>query len=204
ILDKVNPDMVLVNYPDDRMLEFLEFKFYSRLVPVKGFDILLKAFARTDFGGRKVYLMIAGDGKERRSIELLTVKLGIAHKLRFIGKLDNIRGALSAADAFVLASRNEGMGIVYIEAMAAGLPVIGTAVGGVPTVIQDRHTGLLVAGEDPDAMARALSEMMVNDELRLAMGKNAANSISPKYDESTTVTRIAELYREVLGAKKRL
>jgi glycosyltransferase involved in cell wall biosynthesis len=81
--------------------------------------------------------------------------------------------------------------------------VIGAAVGGVSAVIQDRRTGLLVAGEDPAALARALSEMAGNDALRLAMGRNAARSISPKYDESAAVARLAELYRDLLGVKEK-
>ncbi|MDO9543392.1 MAG: glycosyltransferase family 4 protein [Kiritimatiellia bacterium] len=191
--------------------EVFVFLSVGRLVHIKGFDILIKAFARADFsatggsasGGKEknVFLIIVGDGEKRLSIESLVVKLGVAPKVRFAGELRDIRVALSAADAFVLASRNEGMGSVYIEAMASGLPVIGTAVGGVPSVIQDRRTGLLVAGEDPDALARALAEMALNDELRAAMGKNAASSISPEYDEEASVVRIAALYREVLSLK---
>lgn len=192
--------------------EALVFLSVGRLVPIKGFDILLKAFARAGFSaangcaagakGKNIFLVIGGDGEERRSLEALAGQLGITPQLRFAGEIRDIRGALSAADAFVLASRNEGLGRVYIEAMAAGLPVIGTAVGGVPSVIRDRQTGLLVAGEDPEKMARALCAMAADDELRLTMGKNAADSISPKYDEDAMVARIAALYREVLSLKQ--
>jgi len=183
--------------------EAFVFSSVGRLVHIKGFDILIKAFARADFKGRKVFLLIVGDGKERQALESLAGQLGITERVRWAGEMRDIRGALSAADAFVLASRNEGMGRVFIEAMAAGIPVIGAAVGGVPAVIQDRRTGLLVAGENPAAMARALAEMALNDELRGAMGKNAAGSISPEYDEEASVARIAALYREVLTEKKR-
>lgn len=181
--------------------EAFVFLSVGRLVHIKGFDILIKAFARADFGGRNVFLVIVGDGKKRFSIEALVVRLGVAARVWFTGELRDIRAALSAADAFVLASRNEGMGSVYIEAMAAGLPVIGAAVGGVPEVIHDRRTGLLVAGEDPDALAHAMAEMALNDELRTALGKNAAGSLSPEYDEAAAVARIAGLYREVLSLK---
>ena len=182
-------------------LNALVFLSVGRLVPIKGFDILLKAFARADFKGRKVFLLILGDGEERDNLQALAGQLGITERVRWVGEMRDIRGALSAADTFVLASRNEGMGRVFIEAMAAGLPVIGTAVGGVPSVIRDHDTGLLVAGEDPDALARALVEMAFNGELRQALGRNAANSVFPRYDESTTIARIAGLYREVLGAQ---
>ncbi|MCG2658636.1 MAG: glycosyltransferase family 4 protein [Kiritimatiellae bacterium] len=195
-----NMGMILRNslqIPSDAFV----FLSVGRLVPIKGFDILLKAFARADFKGKHVFLIIVGDGEERHALESLAGQLGITARVRWAGELRDIRGALSAADAFVLASRNEGMGSVYIEAMAAGLPVIGTAVGGVPSVIQDRRTGLLVAGENPGMLARALTEMALNDELRGAMGKNAANSVFPRYDEDTTVARIAALYREVLSLK---
>ncbi|MBI2440294.1 MAG: glycosyltransferase [Lentisphaerae bacterium] len=187
------------------------FMFLSvgRLVAIKGFDILLQAFARADFSagggmtegqeGKKVFLVIVGEGAERQALEALAGQLGIAGRVRFAGELRDIRGALSAADAFVLASRNEGLGSVFIEAMAAGLACIGTAVGGVPSLIRDRHTGLLAPAEDPVALARALSEIALNDELRRTLAKNAAASISPKYDREGMVERIAALYREVLG-----
>lgn len=214
--------------------EALVFLSIGRLVPIKGFDILLDAFARADFSaglsadlsgealaktealgakaeggsacggkGKPVFLVIMGDGEQRKSLEALAARRGITTRVRWTGEIRDIRSALSAADAFVLASRNEGQGSVFIEAMAAGLPVIGTAVGGIPSVIRDHHTGLLVAGEDPGALAGALMEMAFNGELRQAMGRNAANSVFPRYDEDTTIARIAALYREVLGAKTR-
>lgn len=188
--------------------EALVFLSVGRLVPVKGFDILLNAFARADFAvspaqQKNVFLVIVGDGEERRGLESLAGQLGVSNRVRFTGELQDIRGTLGGSNAFVLASRNEGLGTVFIEAMAAGLAVIGPAVGGVPSLIQDRQSGLLFPGENSAALAKALSEIALDDELRNRLGQNGASKVAPRYEHDAFVARLAALYAEVLGAKER-
>ncbi|MBN1674499.1 MAG: glycosyltransferase [Kiritimatiellae bacterium] len=170
----------------------------GRLVPIKGHDVLLRAFARSDFRPRHAVLAVLGDGPLRRPLETLCSELACPDRVRFCGGGEDVRAALRAADAFALASRNEGMGRVFVEAMAAGVPPIGTAVGGVPAVLRHEQTGLLVPPDDPASLARALERIVAEEPLRLELGAAAARDVYPEYDEATMVRRLAGLYREVL------
>ena len=171
----------------------------GRLVPVKGFDILLKAFAEAIFTNKNTCLIVAGDGDEKSRLESMAVDLGIADRVKFTGTLQDVRPALSSANVFVLASRNEGMGRVFVEAMAAGLPAIGTTVGGIPTLIDPGNTGWLVPPENPSALATALNEASAGVDMLKRMGRTAASFVFPEYDEETMIDRLATLYREVLS-----
>lgn len=195
-----------MNIPQDSFL----FVSVGRLVPVKGFDILLKGFATADFSnrpacnavhstaGRPVFLAIIGDGDQRHALQSAVGDLGISERVKFTGKLEDARVPLASADAFVLASRNEGMGRAFIEAMAAGLPVIGTAVGGIPSILKDGKNGFLVPAENPGALARAMKKLAAHPELCKTTGNYAADFVYPEYDEETMIERLASLYRQVL------
>lgn len=171
----------------------------GRLTPIKGFDLLLRAWAQIPRREPPLYLALVGDGEQRSALETLAAETGIADHVRFTGEQPDIRGALQAADAFVLASRNEGMGRVFVEAMAAGRPPIGTTVGGVPTLIRDRENGLLVPPEDPAALAQAMAALADDPAWRRALGARARTSVYPLYDEDTMLARLADLYRHVLA-----
>lgn len=184
-----------MNIPQDSFL----FVSVGRLVPVKGFDILLKGFATADFSNRPVFLAIIGDGDQRQPLQSAVGELGISERVKFTGKLEDAQIPLASADAFVLASRNEGMGRAFIEAMASGLPVIGTAVGGIPSILKDGKNGFLVPAENPGALARAMKKLAAHPELCKTMGNYAADFVYPEYDEKTMIERLAGVYREVLG-----
>ena len=184
-----------LNVPPDHVL----FVSVGRLVPVKGFDLLIRGFAASHSESGNVHLAIVGNGSEKALLEQMTRDAGIAEHVTFTGALDDVCGVLAAADAFVLASRNEGMGRAVIEAMAAGLPVIASAVGGIPAVVGDRRNGILVPPEDPHALAKAVAEMAASPDLREELGRNGAESVYPEYDEDTMIEQLATLYREVLG-----
>ena len=170
----------------------------GRLVPVKGFDILLRAFAGMTRPVAGVVLAIAGDGEKRGELEALAGELGIASDVRFLGRLPDLAPALGAADLFALASRNEGMGRVLAEAMAAGVAVAATRVGGIPELVRHGETGVLVPAEDPRALAEAMSVLARDAARRGELVRCAAASVYPRYDQSTMIERIAALYREVL------
>lgn len=176
----------------------------GRLVPIKGFDILINAFAKAGFRQQPVYLIIIGDGEERSRLETIASGCSASERINFTGALADIRPALSAANTFVLASTNEGMGRVFIEAMAAGLPAIGTSVGGIPSIISNEKNGILVPGENIDALSAALEKAAANAALMKEMGKNAAVSVFPEYDESTMVQQLADIYRTALAKHQKL
>ncbi len=132
----------------------------ARLSPQKGIDLLLEAFAEAFCGAQNVRLRLVGDGPLLASLEHLGARLGIAPQIDFVGDLsaDGVRAEMEAADAFALASRFETFGVVVIEALACGLPVVSTASGG-PDHLIDASNGLLVPRADGGALRDALLQM---------------------------------------------
>lgn len=170
----------------------------GRLVPVKGFDRLLQAFADYRAAGRKGCLAIVGDGPERPALEAAAARLGVTPHVLFTGHMDDVRPALAAADVFVLASRNEGMGRVIVEAMAAGLPVIATAVGGIVSLLRSGNSGILITNGDVASFSAAMQELTTDVRRRLEMGETARREVYPDYDLETMSAQLASLYRSVL------
>jgi len=172
----------------------------GRLVAIKGFDSLLQAIEDASAKSVFFFTAIIGDGEEREHLETLVKEKGIQDRVIFTGSLSDIRGAISAADIFALASRNEGMGRAFIEAMASGLPVVGTRVGGIPSFITDEISGLLVDSEDIPQLTSALSRLVENKELRRRLGKEAESRVYPDFDQQTMVHGLAGLYRQALDS----
>jgi glycosyltransferase involved in cell wall biosynthesis len=128
--------------------------------PYKGVDVLIKAVAKCIAAGRDIRLTIVGEGRYRASLEELARQLGINDSVRLTGQLtsaDAVRSVLDDSDLFVLASRTEGLPRAMIEAMARGLPCIGTRVGGIPELLEPNE---LVAPNDADALACKITETL--------------------------------------------
>ncbi len=136
----------------------------GRLEPVKGCDILLEAFARLRARGVEARLHLAGDGAERGRLEAQARSLGIDDRVKFLGVMDRegVRELFRAATLLVMPSRSEGMPLVLLEAMACGLPVVATRVGGVPEVV-DEATAVLTAPE-PELLAEGLARALEDPE----------------------------------------
>jgi glycogen(starch) synthase len=145
---------------------------FGRVVPKKGFDLLIRAFARVSAAHRDVTLTIGGDGSSRADLEALAKELEIADQVRFPGRLDRgeVAAALAGAEIFVMPSRLEPFGIVLLEAWRAGRPVVATSIGGPPEFLEDGRTGLLVDPNDTDALAAALERLLGDRALREAIG----------------------------------
>lgn len=126
----------------------------GRLAPEKNYALLLRAAAPLLAEGS--VLVITGDGTERASLEALAKELQVAERTRFLGEVHNVEDVMSGLDVFALSSHYEGLPMVLVEAMGASLPVVATAVGGVPKVVQDQKTGCLVPAGDQEAFERAL------------------------------------------------
>lgn len=132
----------------------------GRFTHIKGFDILLRSAAVLNGRGLTFRLMLIGDGPDMSSLRRMTDQLGIAEFVDFMGYVHNACGMLAAADLLVLSSRSEGQPIVLLEAMAARVPVVSTAVGGVPEIITHGVNGLLVPSEDVTALAEAIQRVL--------------------------------------------
>jgi glycosyltransferase involved in cell wall biosynthesis len=131
----------------------------ARFAPQKAHDVLLRAFARARRSEPRLTLLLVGDdpfGDGRRRAEALAAELELAGAARFLGIRRDVPRLLALADAFTLASLWEGLGLVFLEAMAAGLPVLATRVSAVPEVVLEGETGLLVEAGDPDALAQGM------------------------------------------------
>lgn len=149
----------------------------GRLVPQKGFDLLLKAFARSAVTYPDWTLVIWGEGPERTALELQRRALGLDSRVQLPGVSARPGGWIETADAFVLSSRYEGWGIVLVEAMAAGLPVVSFDCRFGPSdMVHHEEDGLLVPDGDVEALSMELSRLMGDEALRVSLGQAAANS----------------------------
>jgi glycosyltransferase involved in cell wall biosynthesis len=179
----------------------------ARLDPVKGLDVFLDAAALVIGRCRDLEVHIVGSGPLRASLERQATALGIASSVTFHGLLPDVAGPLLMADVFVLTSRSEGLGVAAIEAMAASKPVVASAVGGLPEVVIDGETGLLVsplrvvrgaAELDPAAFADAILRLLRSPGLAQTMGR--AGRI--RYEEQFTVRVFASQYEILYGGRR--
>ena len=156
----------------------------GRLHSSKGHDVLLRAVKRLVDSGKDVSLRLAGAGPDRDALEKLAADLGLAGRVTFLGSLpeDRIIEELRTADVFALASHAEPLGVVYMEAMALGVPTIGTAAGGVAEIITDGRDGLLVPPGNPGALADAIAALMSDDALRRRIGDAGREAVVRKFD----------------------
>jgi glycosyltransferase involved in cell wall biosynthesis len=121
--------------------------------------------------------------------------------MHLVGQQENVPEWLAAFDVFALTSDWEGMPNAVLEAMAAGLPVVATAVGGTPEVVVDGETGLLVSPRDPDALAGAISRLLRDPDLRRAMGRAGLARVRHQFSMEETVRRNQDLYARLLKEK---
>jgi glycosyltransferase involved in cell wall biosynthesis len=160
----------------------------------KGYDTLLAAVARTD--AAEVTFVAAGQGPLADALTAERRRLGVEDRFRFLGYRTDVPRVLAAADLFVLASRHEGLPVALMEAMALGLPVVATAVGGVPEAVHDGVEGLLVAPDDPSALAAAIVALVHDPERRAAMG-SAARVAAERFGAERPVRRLEAIYGAV-------
>jgi len=168
----------------------------ARLDPVKRLDVLLQAMASV----KSVGAVIIGDGPERARLEALRKQLGLVERVRFVGQQSNVPEWLAAMDLFVLSSDWEGMSNALLEAMAASLPVVATAVGGTSGVV-DGVTGLLVPPRDPDALAKAIIALLQDRERAEAMGRAGRERVERYFSVERMVQQTEALYEELIREK---
>ena len=168
----VEPVLVLPNVTGGRRIEAATpqepaeapgyLLFVGRLRIRKGVEVLLHAVATLRRSGRAVRLVVAGDGEHRRSLESLSGRLGLTDEVRFIGgcTAGEVRALMAGATALVVPSTYEGMPLVVLEAMENELPVVASAVSGMPEVVAQDQGGWLVPPEDVDALSDALAEVL--------------------------------------------
>jgi colanic acid/amylovoran biosynthesis glycosyltransferase len=171
----------------------------GRLHASKGHDVLISAVRHLIDAGRAVSLTIIGAGPEREALESQVRQQGLAGTVTFAGSLseDEIIEALRASDVFALASHAEPLGVVYMEAMAVGLPAVGTDAGGVREIITDGVDGLLVPPRDARALAGAIARLLDDPALRARLGAAGRRTIQQRFDARAGA---ATLYQRMFGA----
>ena len=168
----------------------------GQLHPVKGQDVLLRALTALP---PHVILLLAGEGPERAALERQAAAAGLAGRVHFLGRVDPVAPVYRAADIVVQPSRNEGFGLVLAEAGGFGLPVVASRVGGIPEVVVDGETGLLVPKEDPAALAAALGRLVADPGLRARLGQAARARCRALFDVRRMATGFTDLYAELTG-----
>jgi len=171
----------------------------ARFHPVKDHATLLRAFEQVARVLADVDLLLVGDGPLRGEIEKLVQALHLENRVRFLGIRQDVPAILQVSKVFVLISVSEGAPLTLLEAMAVGLPVVVTSVGGMTEIVHDRVEGLLAPRQDAQAVADALIYLMKNPTTGARMGAAGARTVREFYTIDRTVQRYSSLYSRLCG-----
>jgi glycosyltransferase involved in cell wall biosynthesis len=171
----------------------------GRLFPEKGYEELIRAVALLRGRGRELRCAIVGDGKEWHEDELrsLIEELGVGDEVMLLGRRSDVADVIRSLDVAVLSSRREGSPLAMLEYMAGGAPIVATAVGGVPELIQDGEHGLLVPPNNPPALAAAIDRLLGDRVLAARLGAAAKARQRAEYDLDVVIQRLQRLYIEL-------
>ena len=173
--------------------------YAGRLTAIKRPLDLVRALRGLVDRGVDATLLLVGDGEDRAAVEALAAELGVVERCVLAGYQRDMADWYGRFGAFCLASANEGTPVAAIEALAAGVPVVATRVGGTPAVVDDGETGFLVEPGDPDALAARLAELAADPELRQRMGRLGAERMRERYGIERMVEETEQLYERLLA-----
>lgn len=173
----------------------------GRLVPVKGHQYLIEAIKKVVNKIPSAKFLFIGDGELMPDLLAQTKSLGLCKNILFLGARSDIAEILNCIDIFLLPSLNEGFGIVLVEAMAMKKPVIATNVGGVPEIVVNETTGILLSPKDPEAFSSAIIRLYDTPEISMKMGLAGYNRARRLFDITTTVTEFESLYCDLIKKK---
>jgi glycosyltransferase involved in cell wall biosynthesis len=176
--------------------------YAGRFVAIKALDTLVRAFAIVRRSVPGAVLVLAGDGPTHGQIEALATDLHVRDRIRFLGWIDDVAAMYAALDACCLSSLNEGTPVAIIEAMAAGVPIVATRVGGVTDLIDDGRTGILVPAGTADGLAEGLLRLASDPALRDRLGKAGRVGVISKYSVDRLAGDIRSLYETQLHKKR--
>jgi glycosyltransferase involved in cell wall biosynthesis len=186
-----------LNIPADSLV----IGYVGWLIPIKGVTYLVKAMAEVAEKYPKSLLVLVGKGDDKGEEEIKlreqVQSLGLTDKVLFLGWRPDVAEITGCFDIFVLPSLNEGMGRVLVEAMAAGLPIVASRVGGIPDLIKNGENGLLVPPAEASAFGKAISDLLSDKEKRNRMGE-AGKKVCLPYSAEAMVERINTLYAKLL------
>jgi glycosyltransferase involved in cell wall biosynthesis len=179
----------------------------GRLVPKKGFDILIHAISKLNGQGRQVHAVVIGDGPQCADLEALAAQLGVAASVRFLGARshEEVIQTLAGADLFVLPSRvtqqgdRDGIPVALMEAMAAGVCVIGGDLPAIRELVRHEETGLLVPPDDPESLATAIHRLLEAPALRRDLAHRGHEWVRQEFSREQNVQRLVELFQGCNG-----
>ena len=174
----------------------------GNLRPIKDHTTLVQAFARLADRFPDTHLLLVGKGTEEERLRNLAAELGVGPRVVFPGARMDVPRVLAAMDLFVLSSHSEGMSNAIIEAMAAGLPVVASDVGGNAECVKDGETGFIVPPRSPEMMAARLSELLADGGLLERTGQAGRMRAESLFDVRSMVKQTADLYRSLHAETK--
>jgi glycosyltransferase involved in cell wall biosynthesis len=173
----------------------------AELHPIKGLDTAIRAFARIAPQFPQTVLVLIGEGQERNSLVTLASELKLSERIRFCGHTKDAGSYLSALDIFLFPSRSEALGFAVLEAGNASLPVIASRVGGIPEIIEDGVSGILVTPDDVDGFAVGLSSLLAAPALRTKLGEGLHEKVLKDFSKEHALAETLALYTQ--GLKKK-
>ena len=171
----------------------------ANLYAIKGLDVLVRAWRQVSMVDPSARLVVAGLGPRRTELEQQANELRCGSTVRFLGFTENVSALLRCADLFVLPSRYEACSNGVLEAMATGLPVVASDVGGMRELITPNRTGWLVPSDSPDRLAETILAASLDQPARQRIGQAARSAVVEQFTLKTCVGRYASLYRELSG-----
>ncbi|MCD4738725.1 MAG: glycosyltransferase family 4 protein [Anaerolineae bacterium] len=169
----------------------------ASLHPKKGLDVLIRTWQKVDTVVPQAQLIILGEGPQRTVLETMVMQNNLADQIHLPGWVEKVPDYLRVADLFVLPSRAEGLSNALLEAMAAGLPIVATRVGGTADVIISGENGLLVPPDDAIALSEALLSLFQDPTLQEQLGRAARRTVETRYAILSVATHYLELYHRL-------
>jgi glycosyltransferase involved in cell wall biosynthesis len=173
--------------------------FVGRLSPEKGPDVFLRAAWLVAHARNDAAFVVVGDGPLRAELERTATDLGIAERTHFLGERHDVAELLRSFAMLVVSSHAEGMPLALMEAMAAGLPVVATSVGGVPELIEHERTGLLAAPGDAAQLAAHVEALLADPARRMALGSRGRSRASALWPQRAAALRIGRMLKDIAG-----
>lgn len=200
-INKFKPNQVSSIFKEDNIV----IGTIKTLESIYGIEYLIKAFkiVKTKLPDRKIKLLLVGEGTQRKNLETLAIESNLFSDIVFTGYVNHNEVAKyhNMLDIYVAVSLQESFGVAVLEASACGKPVIVSNVGGLPEVVDDGKTGIIVEKENPDQLADALIKLITNTDLRIEMGINGRKKVLNEYNWIGSLKLMLLVYRELLNSR---